>query len=130
MSTLPLEQHPPPPPMAMVLNPPPHYGGGSVGPLIGVLAVIAILGIISGMIGRLCASGRIFGHGQYDIERWIETKCASCIDGRLELPASGPPPSSSAAAAAVPVVVPVEASPPTAKQQQAEQLPRASAEEP
>ncbi|XP_078442288.1 uncharacterized protein LOC144711989 [Wolffia australiana] len=96
MSTFPLEQNPPP--AAMALNPPSesHPGGGSVGPLIGVLAIIAVLGIVSGIIGRLCSGGRIFGHGPYDLEAWIETKCASCIDGHFEPAAAPPPPSSSA----------------------------------
>ncbi|GAA0172956.1 hypothetical protein LIER_26676 [Lithospermum erythrorhizon] len=61
-----------------------HPRNGSVGPVIGVLAVIAVLGAAAVMIGRLCSSGRrIMGHGQYDFESWVEMKCASCIDGHV-----------------------------------------------
>ncbi|KAF3616007.1 hypothetical protein P3S67_019895 [Capsicum chacoense] len=59
-------------------------GHGSIGPVIAVLAVIAVLGAIAVMIGRLCSGRRIMGHGQYDFEGWVETKCASCIDGRVD----------------------------------------------
>ncbi|XP_019165698.1 PREDICTED: uncharacterized protein LOC109161662 [Ipomoea nil] len=59
---------------------------GSVGPVIGVLAVIAVLGAIAVMIGRLCSGRRIMGRAHYDFESWVETKCASCIDGRLDPP--------------------------------------------
>lgn len=59
-------------------------GHGSVGPVIAVLAVIAVLGAIAVMIGRLCSGRRIMGRGQYDFEGWVETKCASCIDGRVD----------------------------------------------
>ncbi|KAJ4830092.1 hypothetical protein Tsubulata_017774 [Turnera subulata] len=60
-----------------------HTGRGSVGPVIAVLAVITILGVIAGMIGRLCSGRRVFGHGQYDFEGWVESKCASCLDGHV-----------------------------------------------
>lgn len=69
---------------------------GSVGPLIVVLAVIAILGVVAGMVGRLCA-GR-HGYGEYDLEGWVERRCATCIDGQIE----------SATAASIPVAKPVE----------------------
>ncbi|PIN20459.1 hypothetical protein CDL12_06867 [Handroanthus impetiginosus] len=63
-----------------------HTGHGSVGPVIGVLAIITILGAIAVMIGRLCSGRGIRGYGQYDFESWVETKCASCIDGRVDPP--------------------------------------------
>ncbi|KAG8368323.1 hypothetical protein BUALT_Bualt15G0033700 [Buddleja alternifolia] len=63
-----------------------HSGHGSVGPVIGVLAVITILGAIAVMIGRLCSGRGIMGHGQYDFGSWVETKCASCIDGWVDPP--------------------------------------------
>lgn len=79
-----------PPPMEMAQQAyTAHSGHGSVGPVIGVLAVITILGAIAVMIGRLCSGRGIRGHAQYDFERWVETKCASCIDGRVDPP---PPP--------------------------------------
>ncbi|XP_041010116.1 uncharacterized protein LOC121254218 [Juglans microcarpa x Juglans regia] len=64
-----------------------HSGHGSVGPVIAVLAVITILGLIAGMIGRICSGRPIMGHGQYDFESWIERKCSSCLDGRIDPPA-------------------------------------------
>ncbi|XP_022972364.1 uncharacterized protein LOC111470940 [Cucurbita maxima] len=74
------------------LQPPPtaHSGHGSVGPVIAVLAVISILGVIAGIIGRLCSGRPVFGYGaHYDVEEWVEKKCASCLDGSLDPP---PPP--------------------------------------
>lgn len=96
MST-PLEpqQQPPPPPLEVTQQ---AYtsqpGHGSIGPVIGVLAVITILGAIAVMIGRLCSGRRIMGHGQYDFEGWVEAKCGSCIDGRVDppTPPRRPPP--------------------------------------
>ncbi|OAY29413.1 uncharacterized protein LOC110602010 [Manihot esculenta] len=77
-----------------------HTGHGSVGPVIAVLAVITILGVIAGMIGRLCSGRRTMGHGQYDFEGWVERKCSSCLDGRIEPPSARP--------AEIPVAEPVE----------------------
>ncbi|KAF7142888.1 hypothetical protein RHSIM_Rhsim05G0080600 [Rhododendron simsii] len=88
MST-PLEpqQQPPPPPMEVTQQAYTSQSGhGSIGPVIGVLAVITILGAIAVMIGRLCSGRRIMGHGQYDFEGWVEAKCGSCIDGRVDPP--------------------------------------------
>ncbi|KAI9128107.1 hypothetical protein K1719_001100 [Acacia pycnantha] len=62
---------------------------GSAGPVIAVLAVITVLGVIAGMIGRLCSGRRVMGLGEYDLEGWVETKCSSCVDGRIRPP---PPP--------------------------------------
>ncbi|WCJ33768.1 hypothetical protein M5689_015106 [Euphorbia peplus] len=72
---------------------------GSVGPVIAVVAVITILGIIAGMIGRLCTGHKLMGHGQYDFEGWVERKCSSCIDGRINPPTTRP--------AEIPVAEPV-----------------------
>ncbi|MED6192788.1 hypothetical protein PIB30_013422 [Stylosanthes scabra] len=58
---------------------------GSLGPLVGVLVVVIVLGVIAVMIGRLCSGRRIMGYGQYDIESWAERKCSTCIDGRINL---------------------------------------------
>ncbi|KAL3814196.1 hypothetical protein ACJIZ3_015464 [Penstemon smallii] len=85
MSTLDPSQQPPPPPMEISQQANTGYSGnGSVGPVIGVLAMITILGAIAVMIGRLCSGRKIMGHGQYDIESWVEIKCGSCIDGRVD----------------------------------------------
>ncbi|CAL0313533.1 unnamed protein product [Lupinus luteus] len=83
---------------------PTYSGHGSVGPVIGVLVVITVLGIIAGFIGRLCSGQRLMGHGGYDIERWVETKCSSCVDGRTALPPprpSPPPPENDAGASSM-----------------------------
>ncbi|QCD83161.1 hypothetical protein DEO72_LG2g3504 [Vigna unguiculata] len=68
-----------------------HSDHGTVGPVIAVLAVITVLGVIAGMIGRLCSGRRVMGHGEYDVETWIETKCSSCVDGRIAPPPPPPP---------------------------------------
>ncbi|XP_022860930.1 uncharacterized protein LOC111381382 [Olea europaea var. sylvestris] len=73
-----------PPPMAVMAQQAAytaHSGHGSVGPVIGILAVITILCALSVMIGRLCSGRRVMGYQGYDLERWVETKCSSCIDG-------------------------------------------------
>lgn len=110
----PLQQQQQPPPMVVAAQQAStaHSGHGSVGPVIGVLAVIIILGAISVMIGRLCSGRRIMGRGRYDFEEWAETKCASCFDGRA-LPPSLPPmvaehSVSSSSSDATPAVVPQE----------------------
>ncbi|CAL0331343.1 unnamed protein product [Lupinus luteus] len=90
-----------------------HSSHGSVGPVIAVLAVITFLGVIAAMVGRLCSGRRVMGYGDYDIERWVETKCSSCVDGRITpshpppRPAS-PPPENNAGGVAPPVEVPQE----------------------
>ncbi|KAL8239484.1 hypothetical protein R6Q59_016051 [Mikania micrantha] len=63
-----------------------HHHHRSVGPAIGVLAVIMVLGAIAVMIGRLCSGRKIMNHRQYDFDGWVETKCSSCVDGRLSHP--------------------------------------------
>ncbi|MED6218252.1 hypothetical protein PIB30_025177 [Stylosanthes scabra] len=83
MSSMPIYQQQPPPQQS--------YDDGvssehdSLGPLVGVLVVVIVLGVIAVMIGRLCSGRRIMGYGQYDIESWAERKCSTCIDGRINL---------------------------------------------
>ncbi|CAN1278397.1 hypothetical protein LINPERPRIM_LOCUS16626 [Linum perenne] len=72
-----------------------HHGpSASVGAAIGAVAVITVLGVIACVIGRVCYGGRVLGYGggQYDMESWVETKCSSCVDGRLRAPPPPPPP--------------------------------------
>lgn len=80
-----------PPPMMVTTQQQANAAGGghgSVGAVIGVVAAIAVLGIIAGMIGRLCSGRTIMGYGgHFDVESWVETKCSSCVDGHV-----GPPP--------------------------------------
>ncbi|KAI4336942.1 hypothetical protein L6164_015411 [Bauhinia variegata] len=81
--SVPLYQQPPPPDIVTQQS---HNVGSeheSVGPVVGVLVVIMMLGVIAVMIGRLCSGKRIMGGGQYDLESWAERKCSSCIDGRI-----------------------------------------------
>ncbi|TKY75102.1 hypothetical protein E2542_SST03868 [Spatholobus suberectus] len=80
--SMPMYQQQEQPPPASVAHQSPHE---SVGPVVGVLVVIIVLGVIAVMIGRLCSGRRIMGHGQYDVENWAERKCSSCIDGRINL---------------------------------------------
>jgi len=82
--------HMPPPPPQTIMNPSAglgerqgHSGGGSVGTLVVVLAVITILGVLAGVIARICGGRHLAGHGDYDFEGWVENKCSSCIDGSL-----------------------------------------------
>ncbi|KAI3788220.1 hypothetical protein L2E82_00976 [Cichorium intybus] len=67
-----------------------HSTHGSLETLVVVLAVITIVGVIAGMIARLCG-GRHYGGngGDHEMEGWIESRCKSCIDGGLS---SAPPP--------------------------------------
>ncbi|KAK8642499.1 hypothetical protein V6N13_011840 [Hibiscus sabdariffa] len=95
---MPLVQQPPP--VTVTQQPYSSHATthSSIGPVIAVLLVIVVLGIVAGMIGRLCTGRKIMGYGQYDIESWIETKCSSCIDGRVY----PPQPSPNASATSVP----------------------------
>ncbi|MCL7029033.1 hypothetical protein MKW94_001665 [Papaver nudicaule] len=61
-----------------------------------VLVFITILGVLSVMVGRLCSGKRVIGIGEYDFESWVERKCSTCIDGRIDIaPNHNPQPSSS-----------------------------------
>lgn len=124
----PLQQQQPPPPPPGVLTQQAytaHSGHGSVGPVIAVLAVITILGVIAGMIGRLCSGRSIMGHGQYDVEGWVERKCSSCIDGRVDpRPASA----SDSPGEPLPPAAPAEAAQEIKQEEQPHQTPPESAQ--
>ena len=68
---------------------PNRYSHRSIETLVVVIAVITIVGVIAGMIARLCGGRHFGGNGENDIEGWVEKKCRSCIDGGLPPP---PPP--------------------------------------
>ncbi|KDP38399.1 hypothetical protein JCGZ_04324 [Jatropha curcas] len=88
--SMPLSQQPP----AVTVGQEPFHTLSThttIGPVIAVLIVIMILGIVAVMIGRICSGRRILGYGQYDIESWAETKCSSCIDGRISPSLPRPP---------------------------------------
>lgn len=88
---------PPPPPPQLTVAIHRYHGGTSFGPLIVALAVITVLGALAVFMGRVCFGRRtVFGYGRYDLEAWVETKCASCVDGRMDValprPRHVPPP--------------------------------------
>ncbi|WOK94544.1 hypothetical protein Cni_G03248 [Canna indica] len=91
--SLPLDQQSPP-----AYTEPSASQGGSIGPVIGVLAMIAVLGVVAGVLGRLCSGRSILGYGRYDLHGWVEAKCATCIDGRPDAPAPRSQPVTSGAA--------------------------------
>ncbi|KAK8678516.1 hypothetical protein V6N13_144014 [Hibiscus sabdariffa] len=95
--SMPLVQQPPP----VTVMQHPYNSHASIGPVIALLLVIIVLGMVAGMIRRLCTGRKIMGYGQCDIESWIETKCSSCIDGRIY----PPQPSSNASATSVPPAI-------------------------
>lgn len=77
------------PPVAVVVEPR-HSTHQSIETLVVVLAVITILGVIAGIIARLCGGRHFGGSGEHDIEGWVERKCTSCIDAGV--PSTPPPP--------------------------------------
>ncbi|KAK7378171.1 hypothetical protein VNO80_03608 [Phaseolus coccineus] len=71
---------------------PNRYSHRSIETLVVVIAVITIVGVIAGMIARLCGGRHFGGNGENDIEGWVEKKCRSCIDGGLPPPPEEPKP--------------------------------------
>ncbi|XP_034693668.1 uncharacterized protein LOC117920325 [Vitis riparia] len=82
----PLVQAPP------AVGEPSHSTHRSLETLVVVLAVITIVGVIAGIIARLCGGRHFGGNGENDIEGWVERKCRSCIDGGIPAPPPPPPP--------------------------------------
>ncbi|GER25877.1 L-lactate dehydrogenase 1 [Striga asiatica] len=66
----------------------------SIETLVVVLAVITILGVVAGIIARLCGGRHLGSHGDHDVEGWVERRCRSCIDGGV---ATEPPKAAAAA---------------------------------
>ena len=97
--SLPIEQQSPP---GMQQNYVGHPGSGSVGPVIGVLIVIIVFAVVAVVVGRLCSGRSIMGYGHFDLESWAETKCSSCIDGRITPPPPRVDASTTAAASSLP----------------------------
>eukprot|EP00249_Psilotum_nudum_P011877 c23441_g2_i1 orf=573-1055(-) len=60
------------------------HSGGAIGPLFVVLAIIVILGVVAGLVSRVCSGRHWGGDTEYDFEGWVEHRCASCIDGDVE----------------------------------------------
>ncbi|GAB4843850.1 hypothetical protein Ancab_013812 [Ancistrocladus abbreviatus] len=86
-----------PPPVVAVTN---SYPRRSMETLVVVLAVITLVGVIAGIIARVCGGRHLGGNGENDIEGWVEKRCSSCIDGGVPEPPPPPPPPPAAAAAA------------------------------
>ena len=82
----PLVQAPP------AVGEPSHSTHRSIETLVVVLAVITIVGVIAGIIARLCGGRHFGGNGENDIEGWVERKCRSCIDGGIPAAAAAAPP--------------------------------------
>ncbi|KAL8153984.1 hypothetical protein V2J09_011744 [Rumex salicifolius] len=75
----------------MSTPPPPHpitssAAHASLGPVIGVVAVVLILCAVAVVIGRLCSGRSIMGYGHYNMETWVESKFSSCVDGTVLIP--------------------------------------------
>ncbi|PON32486.1 hypothetical protein PanWU01x14_360940 [Parasponia andersonii] len=75
-----------------------RYAHRSIETLVVVLAVITIVGVIAGILARVCGGRHFGGSGEHDIEGWVERKCRSCIDGGVP-PAEESKPAAAAAAA-------------------------------
>ncbi|PIN10285.1 hypothetical protein CDL12_07302 [Handroanthus impetiginosus] len=77
-----------------LVEPPPvqpsHSTPHSIETLVVVLAAITIIGVIAGVIARLCGGQHFGGSGEHDVEGWVERKCRSCIDAGV--PMAPPPP--------------------------------------
>ncbi|KAI9080719.1 hypothetical protein K1719_037232 [Acacia pycnantha] len=86
-----------PPPRAEDAN---RYSHRSIETLVVVLAMITIVGVLAGIVARLCGGRHFGGNGENDIEGWVESKCRSCIDGGLPPPPPPPPPEEPKTAAA------------------------------
>ncbi|XP_022144319.1 uncharacterized protein LOC111014030 [Momordica charantia] len=123
--SLPIEQQSPPAP-GMQQPYGGHLSNGSVGPVIGVLVVIIVFAVVAVVVGRLCSGKTIMGYGHFDLESWAETKCSSCIDGRI----SPPPPRANVSAAttatALPATMAVQTQQETKQEEPASQNPSAT----
>ncbi|KAL3533794.1 hypothetical protein ACH5RR_007315 [Cinchona calisaya] len=72
------------PPVAVMVEPTRHNSTHqSIETLVVVLAVITILGVVAGIIARLCGGRHFGGSGEHDIEGWVERTCRSCIDAGI-----------------------------------------------
>ncbi|KAL1193556.1 hypothetical protein V5N11_025753 [Cardamine amara subsp. amara] len=76
MALMPLYWQPPP-----ATELPQHHA--AIGPFIAVFIVVIVLCVLASVIGRLCSGKTILGYGAYDMERWAESRCSSCIDGHI-----------------------------------------------
>ncbi|KZV36366.1 hypothetical protein F511_03807 [Dorcoceras hygrometricum] len=78
-----------PPPVLVEVEPSHSSTHNSIETLVVVLAVITILGVVAGILARLCGGRLSGGSGERDREGWVERKCRSCIDGGVTTAAQG-----------------------------------------
>ncbi|XP_030519290.2 uncharacterized protein LOC115732742 [Rhodamnia argentea] len=83
---------PRPPSSPLVAAEPGRYAPRSIETLVVVLAAITIIGVVAGIIARLCGGRHFGGSGENDIEGWVERRCKSCLDGGLPPPEPKPEP--------------------------------------
>ncbi|KAF8043991.1 hypothetical protein BT93_A2081 [Corymbia citriodora subsp. variegata] len=79
----------------LAVPPPPEpgrYTHRSIETLVVVLAAITIIGVVAGIVARLCGGRHLGGSGESDIEGWVERRCKSCIDAGLPPPEEKPAP--------------------------------------
>lgn len=69
-----------------------HSTHSSIETLVVVLAVITLVGVVAGIIARLCGGRRFGGHDDHDVEGWVERKCRSCIESGISTAPPPPPP--------------------------------------
>lgn len=60
--------------------------GKAIEELFVVLSVMAVLGIVASVVGRMCGGRHLGGDSPFDFEGWVEKQCAVCIDGEVEDP--------------------------------------------
>ncbi|KAL3841251.1 hypothetical protein ACJIZ3_025842 [Penstemon smallii] len=70
-----------PPPLVVEAATGPTPTHNSIETLVVVLAAITIIGVIAGIIARLCGGQHFGGSGEHDVDGWVERKCRTCIDG-------------------------------------------------
>uniref|UniRef100_K3XPZ7 Uncharacterized protein n=2 Tax=Setaria italica TaxID=4555 RepID=K3XPZ7_SETIT len=60
-------------------------GRGSYGPVIAMLAVVAVLAAAALAVGRLCFGRRALGQagGGHDLEAWVERTCGHCVGAAM-----------------------------------------------
>ncbi|KAI5318429.1 hypothetical protein L3X38_038137 [Prunus dulcis] len=90
MGTLPQSQVGAPPVVVVDSKTSSRYTHRSLETLVVVLAVITLVGVIAGIVARLCGGRHLGSSGEHDIEGWVESKCRSCIDGGVP-PEPSPP---------------------------------------
>ncbi|CAL4972765.1 unnamed protein product [Urochloa decumbens] len=65
---------------------------GSYGPVIAMLAVVAVLAAAALAVGRLCFGRRALGGqpgGGHDLEAWVERTCGHCVGAAAKEEESG-----------------------------------------